>query len=146
MELTAILCNHAEAQNNLLYVSAGGIDRVNIPAGRPEPFTVSLGIGLIVEVPRMAKHDEHTVDITLVDADGDAVEVQTGLDEHEPFHAQFRFNVGRDQPDSDDIQSVAFAVNIPVLQLTKLGQYEFPISVDETVLHRLRCRLVQQAA
>ncbi|WP_245843391.1 DUF6941 family protein [Mycolicibacterium vulneris] len=146
MELTAILCNHAEAQNNLLYVSAGGIDQVLIPAGHSEPFTVSVGIGIIVEVPRTASDQEHTVDIELLDSDGRAVELQKGLDEREPFHTQFKFNIGKsDHHEADETQSVAFAVNIPVLRLGKLGSYVFAVSVDGTVQRRLPYRLVGQA-
>ncbi|BBY36060.1 hypothetical protein MMAN_01940 [Mycobacterium mantenii] len=147
MELTAILCNHAEAQNNLLYISAGGIDQVRIPAGHSVPFTVSVGIGIIVEVPRTASDREHTVDIGLLDSDGCAVEVQKGVDGYEPFRAQFQFNIGRSSShEADQTQSVAFAVNIPVLRLEKLGSYVFTVSVDETVQRRLPYRLVEQAA
>lgn len=147
MELTAILCNHAEAQNNLLYLSAGGIDQALIPAGHPEPFTVSVGLGIIVEVPPTASDREHTVDIELLDADGRAVEVQKSLGEREPFRAQFKFNIGKPHHyQADESQSVAFAVNIPVLRLEKLGSYVFAISVDKTVQRRLPYRLVGQAA
>jgi hypothetical protein len=145
MELTAFLCNHAEAQNNLLNVLGGGIDRALIPAGRSEPFTVSLSLGIIVEVPSMATDQEHTVDVALADEDGHPVEVQKGLDECEPFRAQFRFNVGRPHHLEDgETQSLAFALNIPVLQFEKLGLYVFTISIDETVLSRLHYRLVGQ--
>ncbi|WP_297776651.1 hypothetical protein [Mycobacterium sp.] len=147
MELTAILCNHAEAQNNLLYISAGGIDQVHIPAGHPVPFTISVGLGIVVEVPRTASDQEHTVDIELLDSDGRAVEVQNGVDEYEPFRTQFKFNIGKsNRHEVDETQSVAFAVNIPVLRLEKLGSYVFTVSVDETVQRRLPYRLVGQAA
>jgi hypothetical protein len=145
MELTAILCNHAEAQNNLLYVTAGGIDRVTVPAGREEPFTVSLGIGIVVEVPQTSSDQEHTVDIDLVDADGQPVLVQNGSDESEPFNAQFRFNVGPPNNfEPGESQSLAFAVNIPALQLEKLGSYFFTVGLDDTVSRRLPYRLVGQ--
>ncbi|MEB3984250.1 hypothetical protein OQ968_23680 [Mycobacterium sp. 663a-19] len=145
MELTAILCNHAEAQNNLLYVAGGGIDRAIIPAGRSEPYTVSVGLGIIIEVPWTATNQEHAVDVRLEDADGHPVEVETGSDEHEPFRTQFRFNVGRPRHlEPGETQSVAFAINIPVLRLEKLGTYVFTISVDDTVLRRLHYRLVGQ--
>ncbi|TAM72352.1 hypothetical protein [Mycobacterium sp.] len=147
MELTAILCNHAEVQNNLLYISAGGIDQVRVPAGHSVPFTVSVGLGIIVEVPRAASDQEHTVDIELLDSDGCAVEVQKGLDEYEPFRAQFKFNIGRsNRHGADETRSVAFAVNVPVLRLEKLGSYVFTVSVDETVQRRLPYQLVEQTA
>lgn len=147
MELAALLCNHAEAQNNMLYVAGGGINRHIVPAGRSQPFTVSLGIGIIVEVPWMESDQEHTVDIALVDADGHPVEVPKGLDESEPFRAQFRFNVARpDHVEAGDTQSAVFAINVPVLRLEKLGSYVFVISIDETITRRLDYRLVAQTA
>lgn len=146
MELTAILCNHAEAQNNMLYVAGGGIDRRIIPAGSSQPFTVSLGIGIIVEVEWVESDQEHTVDIELVDEDGHPVEVQKGLDETEPFRAQFRFNVARpDHVEAGETQSAVFAINVPVLRLEKLGSYVFVISIDETITRRLNYRLDAQA-
>lgn len=145
MELTAILCNHAEAQNNMLYLAGGGIDRAIIPAGRSGPFAVSLALGIIVEVPWLATNQEHTVDVELVDADGHPVEVQKGLHERQPFHAQFQFNVGRSpHVEEGETQSVAFAVNMPLLQLEKLGSYEFTIGVDGTILRRVPYRLIAQ--
>src|ERR1700721_2685214 len=95
MELTAFLCNHAEAQNNQLYVMGGGIDRAIIPAGRSGPFSISLDLGIIVEVPWTALNQEHTISVELEDEDGHPVEVEKEFDETEPFRAQFGFNVGR---------------------------------------------------
>jgi hypothetical protein len=145
MELTAFLCNHAEAQNNQLYVMGGGIDRAIIPAGRSGPFTISLALGIIVEVPWTATNQEHTISVELEDEDGHPVEVEKEFDEREPFRAHFGFNVGRPrQLEDGETQSVAFAVNIPVLQLEKLGSYIFSVSIDDTVLRRLRYRLAGQ--
>ncbi|AGP65183.1 hypothetical protein OEM_36480 [Mycobacterium intracellulare subsp. yongonense 05-1390] len=69
------------------------------------------------------------------------------MDEYEPFRTQFKFNIGKsNRHEVDETQSVAFAVNIPVLRLEKLGSYVFTVSVDETVQRRLPYRLVGQAA
>ena len=145
MELTAFLCSHAEVQNNLLYVLGGGIDRAVIAAGRSGPFNVSLSIGIIVEVPLMATEAEHTVEVELEDADGQPVEIQRGPGKVEPFHAQFQFNVGRPgRPEVGESQSVAFALNLPVLALEQLGSYVFAIGIDGTVLRRLPYRLMEQ--
>ncbi|WAJ44130.1 hypothetical protein OK015_23735 [Mycobacterium sp. Aquia_216] len=146
MELTAVLCNHAEAQNNLLYVLGGGIDRTVIPAGRSGPFAISLGIGIVVEVPWSATDEQHTVTVELEDADGHQVEIQRGPGEREPFRAQFHFNVGRPHHLKDgDTQSVAFALNVPVLPFEEVGSYVFAIGLDGTVARRLHYRLIEQA-
>ena len=146
MELNAFLCSHAEAQNNRLYVLGGGIDRAVIPAGRSGPFNISLGVGIIVEVPWEATNAEHTVEVELEDADGHLVEIRRGPGEAEPFRAQFQFNVA--QPghlEAGESESVAFAMNIPALPLEKPGSYVFAIGIDGTVLRRLHYRLIEQA-
>ncbi len=145
MELTAFLCNHAEAQNNLLYVLGAGIDRAVIPAGRSGPFNIAFSLGIIVDVPWTATNEEHTVTVELEDADGHPVELHRGPDEREPFRAQFQFNVGRPPHLEDgETQSVAFAVNVPVLPFEELGSYVFTVGIDETVLRRLHYRLIEQ--
>ena len=147
MELNAFLCSHAEAQNNRLYVLGAGIDGAIIPAGRSGPFSISLGVGIIVEVPWEATDAEHTVEVEVEDADGHAVEIQRGTGEAGPFRAQFHFNAGRPgHLAAGDSQSVAFAVNIPALPLETLGSYAFAIGIDGTVLRRLPYRLIGQAS
>jgi len=143
MEVTAILCNHAEAVNNLLFVSAGGVEQAVIPPGQPAPWHVSIGVGLSIEVPWQGTNQEHTVGITLVDADGEPVDVPTGPDTREPFGAELRFNVGRPpQLAVGASQTVQLAVNVPVLPFERLGQYEFVIAIDGSEEKRLRYRLV----
>jgi hypothetical protein len=147
MELTALLCNHAESINNLLYVSGGGIDRAFIPPGQPGPWQVSLALAVSVEVPWTQTNQDHSVHITLQDADGKPVEVQKGPapEDRQQFAVDLRFNVGRPpQLEAGESQTVALAVNIPVLPFEKLGQYAFVISVDGTEPRRLHYRLVGQ--
>ena len=143
VELTAILCNHAEAQNNLLYVSGGGIDRITVPPSAPPPFNVSLGIAINVRVPWTQTNQEHILTVNLIDADGAAVLIQTGPDETQPFHIEMRFNVGRPPGlQVGEAQSVSLAVNVPLLPLPKLGFYSFPVAIDGTDLQRLDYRVV----
>jgi hypothetical protein len=143
MEVTAILCNHAEAVNNLLYLSGGGIDRVNVPPGAPPPWNVSLAIAINLRVPWTQTNQDHTLTVDLVDADGQAVSVPTGPNESQPFHAELHFNVGRPAGlEVGDSQSVSAAINIPGLPLTKLGMYQFTVAVDGTEMERLDYRAV----
>ena len=50
MKVTALLANHVEVVNNLLYAKGAGINRTFEPSGAPAPFGVHLSLGLIVEV------------------------------------------------------------------------------------------------
>lgn len=69
------------------------------------------------------------------------------MSKREPFRAQFKFNIGKlGRHEADETQSVAFAVNVLVLRLEKLGWYLFTVSVDETVQRRLPHRMVEEAA
>lgn len=38
MKVTALIANHVEAVNNLLYATGGGIDRAHVPAGVSAPY------------------------------------------------------------------------------------------------------------
>lgn len=145
MEIAALLCNHAEVQNNRLYVSGGGIDQSVVPAGQPGPWSVSLSVGLSIEIPWIETNKDHAVHIALLDADGNPVEVQTNSAERQTFGVDLRFNLGRPpllEPGTS--QNVALAVNIPILPFATLGSYTFAVSIDGTVLRRLPYRLVSQ--
>jgi hypothetical protein len=145
MELTAVLCNYAEAHDNMLFVSGGGIDVALIPPGAPGPYQVSVGIGLIVGVPWTATNQQHTVRVELQDADGHPVEVQQGPDQRGPFEGVIAFNVGRPPHlEAGQSQSVALAINVAVLPIDELGQYVFAVSIDGTEMSRLRYRLATQ--
>ena len=138
MELTAILCNHVEAQNNLLYVSGGGIDRAFVPANTPGPWGISLGIGINISVPWTQTNQEHVLMVDLVDSDSNPVFVPTGNDSEGPLHAEMRFNVGR-PPHLliGESQSMSLAINMPALPIRRLGTYIFVLLVDGTELRRI---------
>lgn len=145
MEVTAILCNHAEAVNNLLFVSGGGIDQAIIQPGQPAPWGVSIGMGLSIQVPWTATNHEHSVRVTLVDADGQPVEVPTSPEARQEFGVDLRFNVGRPpQLTPGTSQTVQLAINIPVLPFETLGQYEFVVAIDGHEEKRLGYRIVGQ--
>jgi hypothetical protein len=147
MKVTAMLCNHAEAQNNVLYLSGAGIDRSIAPPGTPGPWGANLGIGVLVNVPWTATNEQHTLLVTLIDADGHAVKVPTGPDTQDDFRAEMVFNVGRppELPVGDE-QTVSLAINMPGLPLTKLGRYRFVIEVDGTQEAELSYRLIMPTA
>jgi hypothetical protein len=145
MELAALLCNHAEVQNNRLYVMGGGIDQTVVPAGHPGPWSVSMSLALSIEVAWIETNEEHAVHIALLDAGGDPVEVPTSPTDRKPFGVDLRFNVGR-PPHLEEgaSQVVALAVNVPALPFEKLGSYSFSFSIDGDELRRLPYRLVAQ--
>ncbi|GBE65180.1 hypothetical protein MFM001_16420 [Mycobacterium sp. MFM001] len=145
MELTAVLCNYAEAHDNLLFLTGGGINAAIVPPGAPGPYTINVGIGLIVDVPWTATNQQHTVKVVFQDADGHPVEVQQGPDQRGPFEGEIAFNVGRPPHlEPGQSQSVSLAINVVGLTIDELGQYIFAVSIDGTEMQRLHYRVAAQ--
>lgn len=143
MELTAILCNHAEAQNNLLYVSGGGIDRAFVPANTSGPWNINLAIGINISVPWNETNNEHTLTVDLVDFDSHPVLVPNGIDTVAPVHVEAKFNVGRPPTlETGESQSISLAINLPSLPIPAIGNYSFILEVDGNELRRLSYRVV----
>jgi hypothetical protein len=142
MQLDAILCNHAEAVNNLLYISGGGIDLVSIPPGINPPYPINLGIGVMVTVPWEQTNQQHEVDIELVSEDGQPVQVPVSPDLMQPVRAKLTFNVGRPGGISiGDDQHVCLAANMPGVPMPALGKYEFILRIDGHDERRLAYRV-----
>lgn len=146
MEVNVILCNHAEVQNNQLYLAGGGIDRTFVPQGVPGPYGVGLALGIILSVPWSATNQAHKLELTLEDEDGHPVQNQTGPNTFADLKAQMQFNLGRPPTlDAGEEQNVCLAVNLPMLALPNLGRYVFILAVDGTVLRRVPYRISAQA-
>jgi hypothetical protein len=142
MQIDAILCNHAEAVNNLLYISGGGIGAAQVPPGSSPPYGVSLGIGIMVTVPWNLTNQQHQVEIELVTEDGQPVFVPTGPDTKQPVQVQLAFNVGRPANMTvGDVQHVSLAANMPGLPVPALGKYEFIVRIDGNDERRLPYRV-----
>lgn len=146
IQIDALLCNHAESVNNLLYISGGGIGSTLVPPGTNPPYTVSLAIGITVTVPWSLSNQQHELEIQLVTEDGQPALVPTATGSTEPVHVRLAFNVGRPPTITiGDEQQVCMAANLPGLPLTTLGKYEFIIRVDGTNERRLPYRLQPMA-
>ena len=143
MQVDAILCNHAEAVNNLLYIAGGGIDTVFVPPGINPPYAANLGIGLMVTVPWGDTNRQHQVDIELISEDGQPVQVPVAPDAMQPLHARLAFNVGRPAAITiGDDQHVCLAANLPNLPVPAFGKYEFIIRIDGGNDRRLAFRIM----
>jgi len=143
MQIDAILCNHAEAVNNLLYIAAGGIEISYVPAGAAPPYLVNLGIGIMVTVPWSQTNQQHTVEVELISEDGQPVQVPVMPDVMQPLHSRLAFNVGRPPGLTvGDDQHVCVAANLPALPVPSLGKYEFIIRVDGHDERRLPYRVM----
>lgn len=143
MQLDAILCNHAEAVNNLLYIAGGGVEMAYVSPGINPPYQVNLGIGIMVTVPWQQTNQQHKVDIELLTEDGEPVRTQIGPDAVAPVQGQLVFNIGR--PPGlivGDDQHVCLAANLPGLPIPAFGKYEFVIRIDGNDERRLAYRVL----
>jgi hypothetical protein len=143
VQIDAILCNHAEAVNNLLYIAGGGIEIAFAQPGSPPPYMCNLGIGIMVTVPWSQTNQQHIVDVELISEDGQPVQVPVAPDVTQPLHARLAFNVGRPAGLTvGDDQHVCLAANLPGLPMPSLGKYEFIIRVDGHDERRLPYRVM----
>ena len=142
VQIDAILCNHAEAVNNLLYISGGGIEIAIVPPVADPPYVVNVGIGIMVTVPWGQTNQQHQVDIELVTEDGQPVHFAAGSETPRPLRGQLVFNVGRPAGIVlGDDQHVCLAANLPGLPMPALGKYEFIVRIDGNAERRLPYRV-----
>ena len=145
MRVDAMLCNHAEAVNNLLYVSGGGINITSFPPGLPAPYPVAVALAIQITVPWTQTNQQYKVSIDLIGEDGKPVTISSPAGIEEPFRFEMAFNVGRPAgllP--GDEQSVALAANLGGLPMPAAGKYEFVINVDGNPERHLPLRLQPQ--
>lgn len=143
MQIDAILCNYAEAVNNLLYLAGGGIEIAFVQPGSAPPYVCNLGIGIMVTVPWNQTNQQHLVEVELISEDGQPVQVPVGPDATQPLHARLAFNVGRPAGITvGDEQHVCLAANLPGLPMPSLGKYEFIIRIDGRDERRLPYRVM----
>ncbi|MGH3772979.1 MAG: DUF6941 family protein [Pseudonocardiaceae bacterium] len=143
MQIDAFLCNHAEAVNNMLYIAGGGIEQAMIAPGAAPPYTVTVGIAIMVTVPWGQTNQQHRVEIELLGEDGESVQLPTGPDSTEPLQMLLTFNVGRGPLLAvGDDQHVCLAANIPLLPMPAFGKYEFVVRLDGHDERRLPMRVV----
>jgi len=143
VKVTALLANHAEAINNLLYTSGAGITQAFVPPDAPGPFGVQLSMAVIVAIPWTQTNQNHALRVDLIDADGQTLNVPTGPDTSGPFQAEMQFNVGRPPTlEVGEEQTVALAIGMPGLPFPALGQYRFVLYVDNTQMEELSFKVV----
>jgi hypothetical protein len=146
MQIDAVLANHAEAVNNLLYLAGGGIELGFLPPGTPPPYRVSIGIGIMVTVPWVQTNQQHQVEVELLTEDGQPVQLQVTPEMTGALQLKMVFNVGR--PAGlviGDDQHVSLAANLPALPLPATGKYIFVVRLDGHDERKLAYRLVPAA-
>jgi hypothetical protein len=131
MDLDVVLCNHAEAAENKLFLTGGGVNMCLVPAMPPHVVTIALGI--IVHVPWQLTNQAHNLTVTLRTADGQQVVPwhPEGSPEPPPVQLTAPFNVGRPPfVDVGDDQTLSLAMNFQNLPIREIGVYSFELELD----------------
>lgn len=141
MDTAIMLCDHAEAINGKLFVNGGGINVFRVSSG--PPYTLSTALAVVIHVPWSATNHAHRLTVDLIDEDGQEVVpwVPEGAAPRPPVKVDSQFNVGRPvQLQAGAAQSFPLAINFQ-LGLTRLGGYEFVVSIDDVEVKRLAFRV-----
>jgi hypothetical protein len=118
MELTtALLCDHVQVREGLLFIVAGGITRLRRPS---YPAPLGAGLAVVIELEQMETETPHQFALVIVGEDGEEVgrveaEIQVG--DREGAYA------------GENVQ-VPLGVDMSGASLPKAGAYELHIYVD----------------
>jgi hypothetical protein len=126
VKTTLLLADFAQVAEGKLTVVGGGW---SVTGPEPTPFAIAI----LVQVPWDQANVRHTLRLELLDADGNAVTIETDEGEEEPilFFDDLVFEVGR-PPGLKPGTPLDFplAVNSGPLPLEPGGRYEWRLSID----------------
>lgn len=126
MKATLLLADFAQVAEGKLTVVGGGW---SVTGPEPTPFAIAI----LVQVPWDQANVRHTLRLELLDADGNAVTIETDEGEEEPilFFDDLVFEVGR-PPGLKPGTPLDFplAVNSGPLPVEPGGRYEWRLSID----------------
>lgn len=134
MEAMLILADAAQVANNKLYVLGGGWSVVHTQG------PVAMALGLRILVPWDAANEDHRLQLSLHNEDGNQVEVDGSA-----VQIDGSFEVGRPPgvPKGTPLDSM-LAVTMPALPLAH-GAYYWQVIIDDQPLSRASFRVVRKA-
>jgi hypothetical protein len=143
MDVDVILCNHAEALANQLFLTGGGVNMcIVVPT---PPHVITMALGAIVHVPYQATNQAHKFLVKLVDSDENTVAPWTpeGSPPPPPVQIEHDFNLRRPPIiEVGDEQTMALAMNFNNLPMQQLGYYNFVVEIDGHEERRLPFRVM----
>lgn len=114
---TALLCDHAQVREGLLFVLAGGITRIHRPTF---PAHFGAGLALVLELDSLEARRPHQFELVVIGEDGDEVarvEAEITVGELASVHP------------GENVQ-VPLAVDMHLTVLPAHGAYELRVYVD----------------
>ena len=123
MKATLLLADYAVVSDGKLTIVGGGWSQTG-------PEAAPFGIGLLIQVPWDQSNTPHTFSVELLDADGEAVVLETEEDDEQPVAFGGDFEVGR-PPGLKPGTPLDFpvAMNSTPLPLEP-GRYEWRLTID----------------
>jgi hypothetical protein len=113
---TALLCDHAQIREGLLFVLAGGITRVRRPS---YPAQLGAGVAVVLELDTIEAEVAHEFELVVIGEDGDQV-----------ARVSAEIHVGDAQVHPGENVLVPLAVDLHNAQLPRSGAYELRLYVD----------------
>lgn len=125
MRAHVLLCDHAQVENNKLFISGAGISRLSM--GAP------MSLAVLIYVPWDLTNQRISARIDLEDADGRQVFLPTDDGNSTPLVVEHSFEVGRPVgvPAGADLE-VPFALNAGPLRLHP-GRYQWRLTINGEV-------------
>ena len=113
---TALLCDHAQVREGLLFVLAGGISRIRRPAF---PAHFGAGLAVVLEFDSIEAERAHQFELVVVGEDGDEI-----------ARIAAEINVGDPQVHPGEDIHVPLAVDLHGAVMPRAGAYELRLYVD----------------
>lgn len=144
MDINALLADSVVSAEGKLYVQGGGWTKLSGEV----PFRQDrIGIAILIYVPYTATNEEHELDISLQDEDGNAMPLgdappNVKTEDGKIRHFKTHFAVGHPPTLAHgEEQAVPFALNINGLWIEKAARYIFVIAIDGTPMKQLPFRV-----
>ena len=114
---TALLCDHVQVRDGLLFIVAGGITRLRRPS---YPAALGAGLAVVIEFDQIEAERSHQFTLVIIGEDGDEVgRVEAEIQVGDRAGAYTGENV-----------QVPLAIDLKGASLPKPGAYELRVYVD----------------
>lgn len=143
MDIDMMLCDHAEAAENKLFINGAAINLLFV---EPQPpHVVNFAVAVVIQVPYNETNVTHQLTISLVNEDGEPVVPWTpdgSLAVQGPVEITGDFNVGRPPGlPPGETQAVPFAFQLQ-LPMPGLGSYSVIAQINGVEARRLPFRVL----
>lgn len=136
MDVTMLLCDAAAESGGKLYVLGGGWSVVHAPE---HPIPIPMALAVKISVPWDQSNTKHTLKLSLIDDDHQAIEVEGS---EGPIEVGGEFEVGRPPGMKPGTPlDTPFAFSFPPIPLAP-GGYVWELEIDGMVVSKAQFRVL----